>query len=1134
MKPTIEILISSPLSGSEAVALRDLLFGISAPALILANFEVTCAGAAHEIDFVVITESRAELIELKNITAPVKGGVNGPWLIETSPGSFVPYLGPNPWEQARDAKLALSDAMHEYGRARSTVPGPAKRRYYEQFDASVSVYPELMPGSQVCAGNYKAWVRSFSDTVQALNSRPLPVQTTWKISNWRQFAIEYLGLIPASLSEAIDPAVFQANQIVAGYAANLRRSNIAALLSAREQEVVGQSVIDKLRGPADMLLIGRSGLGKSFHLDHYRRVCFEFDEVPILLHGRYYQRDLHKGIYKSIAPYTSLSPAELLDATKKLGRRPVLIVDGWNDCPLHLQSDLGNDIRAFQLRYGARLVTASQTVPQHDLFGPATRIEIGPLRDEHKQAIFAFHCGRENENTPAHCYLQFSTAFDLAVAGRCQTKGAAAETRAELYDSYVRSILPSISTRTVVRKLAWYMGENLKPVLLLGDFERVVEQFIQEMNLPHSIADELLRSRLFEVDRDAVTFEHELLKECFRAEHLLRETHPDQIPALLGKPKYAGLAEFVVPSVSEESLVRQLLANADIHLLDDALRGRVGPTAKNLVYEECQSLLTRCRDGLADINVEPFTGQLDDGRRFVSGAGVVGTTCASERERDICAVIGHNLDDDPLRQAFLELLDLGEWALNEASERAGREQGIKPKAIFRELLHHNVVLSHSGSVHPLLFLCHQVRQNLSLGSRRQTVSPIREALLKKTQEGTCGILGLLLLMNELRYSESIAYTDVVIIARQAWDSGFPQVQMEALDFIHSNARAISNAGGEAEASVISLLETFDVKDNIFLSTQWLEARSSFSGLEIGIDASDALEEFRRILATAEAGDDPLYHLERESNPNVTFTEFAATWASSALGKIFEDVFQGVYYEAYESLADNEKKKLLRLALRDPRFSSFADWYLDQLSKYGFAGAEDILARYGGRIDAECFCPQDAVACFVMANQAWAQISDVPMRYQDESSNDHRAWAIVGEIIFWLNHSQGGSGDRVAFLCRELARYSEALPDVLRQIEHSNWKHILPASTLQLLYAQQSEAIANALHESLKCERSLTSVFRGGPMQPVELFRWTVSKLGDIGGRNAVSLLQAWTESTVYGKDAIRAIEQIEHRIASRA
>ena len=106
------------------------------------------------------------------------------------------------------------------------------------------------------------------------------------------------------------------------------------------------------------------------------------------------------------------------------------------------------------------------------------------------------------------------------------------------------------------------------------------------------------------------------------------------------------------------------------------------------------------------------------------------------------------------------------------------------------------------------------------------------------------------------------------------------LDMEVLDFIYSNARTIRDAGAEAEAAATDLLETFDVKDNIFLSTIWLETRCLFSGFETGIDFTSAVEEFRRILAAATAGDDALYQLERESNPSLGFVEFAGAWASS--------------------------------------------------------------------------------------------------------------------------------------------------------------------------------------------------------------------------------------------------------------
>src|SRR5438270_864325 len=83
-----------------------------------------------------------------------------------------------------------------------------------------------------------------------------------------------------------------------------------------------------------------------------------------------------------------------------------------------------------------------------------------------------------------------------------------------------------------------------------------------------------------------------------------------------------------------------------------------------------------------------------------------------------------------------------------------------------------------------------------------------------------------------------------------------------------------------------------------------------------------------------------------ANPALTYCKYVAGWASAALGRVFEDVFQGVYCEAYERLTDDEKGKLLILALQDGCWGTFGSWYLKQLISLANAQASDVLLRYG--------------------------------------------------------------------------------------------------------------------------------------------------------------------------------------------
>src|SRR5271170_7846834 len=159
MMPTIELLIGSPVAGEEARFLKQLFADFAAQnVLILANFDVGNANRSRQIDFVVVTESHTELLELKNFNGPILGSDNGPWKLKNFSGQFVEYPGENPWAQASQAKFVLSDAMRAFSSG-GAAPSAMNQAFYREFDASVCIFPQITTGSQVTTGNFKAWVR---------------------------------------------------------------------------------------------------------------------------------------------------------------------------------------------------------------------------------------------------------------------------------------------------------------------------------------------------------------------------------------------------------------------------------------------------------------------------------------------------------------------------------------------------------------------------------------------------------------------------------------------------------------------------------------------------------------------------------------------------------------------------------------------------------------------------------------------------------------------------------------------------------------------------------------------------------------------------------------------------------------
>ena len=171
-----------------------------------------------------------------------------------------------------------------------------------------------------------------------------------------------------------------------------------------------------------------------------------------------------------------------------------------------------------------------------------------------------------------------------------------AKTQADLYEAYLRSALPSAAARSLLRRLAWLMGEEFKPVLLRSEYERITEGLAQQLGLSVSLVDDLLNNRLFEINADTVTFEHDLIKDYLRAQQLVRDTEPRQLAIRLSEPKYSGLTEFVVSSSTDSFFLEDALGTAKPDLLSKAFRGWLGTQAKDLVRAQCKRVLAECRE----------------------------------------------------------------------------------------------------------------------------------------------------------------------------------------------------------------------------------------------------------------------------------------------------------------------------------------------------------------------------------------------------------------------------------------------------------------------------------------------------------------------------------------------------------
>jgi hypothetical protein len=776
MQPTIDLYIGAPLTGSEGRFLRALYNDLAphAPCVILANFEAP--NNTGQVDFVVITGQRAQLLELKCFNGPVIGTENGPWTITDHSGVTHEY-GRNPWTQTRDLKYALNDAMHAFRRRNPGIPGPAKGRYFS-LDASVVIYPRIHPSSRIpIRDNFKARVQSYPDALRDLTSRILA--STWTMDTWRSFATDHLDLTRVTIEQALDPEVARAHHIITTYRENLRRflaQDLPPLLTPAETEQCGHNLLTAVFGPGHHLVIGISGLGKTHHLKHAGlHALTTSDEVPIMVTARRYQGDLHRLLQHAIGPYATGTPSDLFGSIRVCGALPLILVDGITDLREVARADLLRDLLALQTRCDARIIATSH----HPVDTPGLTFQgttLAPLSTEHRRAIYAHHAGTPPTAQIDHLANAFRTAYDLTVAGKCYATHPGIMTRADLYDHYTREGVPKDYPGTalgLLRHLAGLMNEQITTVLSLNEYERQGTRYLRATGAPERLVDEVRHTRLLTTTGDEVSFEHDLLYAYFLAEHL-RWVVPTKgvLAHELQKPRYQPLAEFLLAREDDPGAIRMLLATVtDPDLLIGTRAGHAGPLAQQVIIEDCQCLIHAAIRDLATVTLTVETIPRENGTKAITGVVIHSKTTWTPYHARLCSVVAHGLQHGAFIHEFLELLDLSEWALRRGTQQAAETQGLSPRRCWDETLRSCGPLLQLGALHlPLHGILSALRFRWRYPLREHPREELVQALLQRVQGDQPSHMALLILLQALQSHDEPGVDRTIRLARLAADT----------------------------------------------------------------------------------------------------------------------------------------------------------------------------------------------------------------------------------------------------------------------------------------------------------------------------------------------------------------------------
>jgi hypothetical protein len=629
MQPTIDIYCGSPIEiESEKLFLEKLradLIALGQSALIFANFIPN--RNPHQIDFLLVTARCACHVELKNLTAPVVGRVNGPWSLILPDGTLSSLETKNPYRQALDGKFAISDEMHVFARSDPSIPMPAApAKFYKQLESVVCIYPQLLPGSSVY-DDHKVRVRGYPALLTLLSTQQ--TRPAWTREHWLAFAM-HLGLVRTGEHEdGSVPQLKAAQQVVADYKRRFQSfygNGLPALvptpMEGEQRLIQSDALLEALLEGGHIELIGPSGCGKSFLAKHMALAAISRGRLPVIAQAREYDGKLSALLDRSVAHLHPDTALRFLSAAARISSSISLIIDGYNECPTKWKEQLIKDLQAFYLRWKVPILITSQqslTLPE-PLSGKTFRFR--PLTNEQKAAVLRSYAGNIVPPHSDALWEPFQSPYELSLAAECLAQVGSILTRPALFDAYVRRRLDLTSnsavTRSVISTLAERMHQQLVSSLPVGEMWRLAVRSLERESGPMNLLTEALNCGLLEVRHGRCSFRHELLERFFQAEALVRQhSAGDALAESLTLARNFTLVEFVIGMETDPTRIRQCLqSTADPRVLGDCLRGHFGETAKDVVMEDCSRMLSAAERSLEEADVE-MTGTDEDWKHLV-------------------------------------------------------------------------------------------------------------------------------------------------------------------------------------------------------------------------------------------------------------------------------------------------------------------------------------------------------------------------------------------------------------------------------------------------------------------------------------------------------------------------------------
>jgi hypothetical protein len=1119
MKTPIDTFCGSPLEIESEIEFYDALLAAfqarGQSALVCANFQTP--RNPHQIDFLVITENCACHVELKNLTAPVIGGTNGPWELILPNGDRTRLeTAKNPYRQALDAKFAISDAMHDLAILDPSLPQPSNgNRYYKTFESVVCVYPKLLPGSDV-PSDFKVRTSSFDDLIELLCKKPAR-RPLWCREHWLQFAM-FLRLLRKEDGDSSERTTREHRRLVDEYRQRCEAffsrdlpTLVPTTVTCCGDSLQSTSLLDILDRRQHAKLIGESGTGKSLLARHLVIAATRSGDLVIFAQARHFDSRLSSLLTRSIAHLHPGTAIELIEAAAKTGVNVSLILDGINECPHNLRDTLVADVAAFALRWPVPIIVTSQRSDQipSDLTGKEYEFSL-PNSDERAAILGSYIPAVETSAILPLCD-PFRTPFELSLAAEAISDITGKPHRTSLLDTFIRQRCERtpnpILARRILVAIAERMHDELKSNLSQLEMWPLILPLCEQYGSSPSLVSDLFDLQILESSAGKYAFRHELFETFMQAEALLRKSaESESLSHLLCKPRSRALAPAVLGLLRDDAVIKDVLcALNDSRTISLSLIGACGEVAQLSATALCRQALRAGLEGLSSVDLQiEWQGQGPTKYFHVDG----GTSLLPSTTAGLFAVgevLHHGL--------FLtEALTLARQTDESCRAELARLRSKPPSiGLLDSLYQYGLIFNPrvDKAVLPAAVVYHGSRSRFRIDTTEELSVQLQALLGTLGERSPIELFILCSLKYSLREADGRLVPELV---RACLASGLYHLQHEGLDVARAAAHVLNDALKE---QVKQILGSIEIRDDPFTNTTLIETMLAYDMVDSPVSDEEALAEIKQILS---------------SNDDLTVRRKAY----NAVTRIFEDVFQDAYYSALESLDNPERERLMTLAALGTDGSVFfADWILRELVANGTQASLPAFLQWVHVPVAPTVFPQETTACFLAAIEGCARhLTDLP-DLGPVATDDQRAWATYAAILFRIYSPAISEADRrshcVPYWSRLLSDLLFQAVDPLVQFfsaDRGEFPHGHKSAFWHLREVFPDE-IRQLLEFGIRHHARLTSIFGHAPLR--EYLPFLIQQLSKLGNRRSVAILEPFLNSSEFGEDAANTIRTIQSR-----